>query len=92
MVKRAAWFLAALLALLALLIRRRPEWTDRDERQARAESAARGEAIGERRKRKEAEARAELEKKRSRPLRDRVADALDRASTRLDRGADGQSG
>lgn len=79
--------IAAILALLAYLMRPRRQWTDRDERQAEAEAEARGEAIDERRKRKEAEARFELEKKQSGALRDRIADALERASARLDRGA-----
>jgi hypothetical protein len=85
--KRFVWPLAALLSLLAYLLRPKKHWGDRDQRQADAEAEARDEAIDERRKRKEAEAYAELEKKRAGTLRDRIAGALERAGARLDRGA-----
>ena len=81
--KRFAWPLAALLSLLAYLLRPRSRWDDDDQRQAEAEKQARGEAIDERRKRKEAEANAEFEKKRAGTLRDRIAGALERAGQGL---------
>ena len=85
--KKAAWPIAMVLAVLAYLFRGgRPEWTDRDQRQADAEAEARGEAIDERRKRKEAEALAELDKKRGLSRADRIAGALDRFRARLERG------
>ena len=86
--KKLAWPVAALLALLSVFASRRTKTPSSTERARDELQDALLGGIDERKRREEAVADAILEKKRSQSRADRIAGALRRASERLGRRSD----